>query len=137
MDRRRYPFTIKLDDNGYAYFEVEQQGKIRFFYQKRKKNSKIHRKIRPEEIGSIIINYLRTMAKEFYNSHISEVVISVPAEFDQIQRNFTSKAVELTKMGVRRIISEPTAAALAYGLHQKKGVEYIVVVDVGEFFGLF
>lgn len=74
------------------------------------------------------------MAKEFYNSDISEVVISVPAEFDQIQRNFTSKAVELIKMGVRRIISEPTAAALAYGLHKKKGVEYIVVVDVGGFF---
>jgi molecular chaperone DnaK (HSP70) len=71
------------------------------------------------------------MAREFYGANIGEVVISVPAEFDQDQRIYTSRAVELAKMGVRRVISEPTAAALAYGLHKKKGVEYIAVVDVG------
>lgn len=71
------------------------------------------------------------MALGFYGASIKEVVISVPAEFDQMQRNYTTKAVELTQMGVRRIISEPTAAALAYGLHTKKGVEYVIVVDIG------
>ncbi|KAL3108477.1 hypothetical protein niasHT_015399 [Heterodera trifolii] len=116
-DRKRYPFTIKLDEDGFVYFEVHQKG--------------VKRQIRPEEIGAIIIKYLRKMAQNHFNVNIPEVVISVPAEFDQMQRNYTTKAVELAGMSVRRIISEPTAAALSYGLHSKKGVEYIVVVDVG------
>jgi len=116
-DRKRYPFTIQIDGKGMAFFEVEQLGKIR--------------RVSPEEIGSIIITYLRSIAHEQHGSDISEVVISVPAEFDAIQRNFTTNAVNLAKMGVKRIISEPTAAALAYGLHKKKGVEYIIVIDLG------
>lgn len=87
---------IKLDQDGYAYFEVEQRGEtmcvyfnfwfliFRFF-----------RQIRPEEIGAIIIKYLRKMARDHYDVNIPEVVISVPAEFDQMQRNYTSRAVEL------------------------------------------
>lgn len=71
------------------------------------------------------------MTRESYGADISELVISVPAEFDHLQRNYTSRAIELNKMAIRRIISEPTAAALAYGLHKKQGVEYIVVVDIG------
>lgn len=84
--------------------------------------------------------------------------MSVPAEFGETQRNITGKAAELAGfnvvviythaylsayfttrefsnpgMEVRRVISEPTAAALAYGLHKKKGVENVVVVDLGEF----
>ncbi|KAL3090898.1 hypothetical protein niasHS_007273 [Heterodera schachtii] len=116
-DRKRYPFTIKLDEDGFVYFEVHQKG--------------VKKQIRPEEIGAIIIKYLRKMAQNHFNVNIPEVVISVPAEFDQMQRNYTTKAVELAGMNVRRVISEPTAAALSYGLHSKKGVEYIVVVDVG------
>uniref|UniRef100_A0A183CDE9 Uncharacterized protein n=1 Tax=Globodera pallida TaxID=36090 RepID=A0A183CDE9_GLOPA len=116
-DRKRYPFTIKLDEEGFVYFEVQQRGKTR--------------QIRPEEVGAIIVKYLRNMAEHHFNVNLPEVVISVPAEFDHIQRNYTSKAVGLAGMGVRRVISEPTAAALSYGLHSKKGVEYIVVVDVG------
>jgi len=106
------------------------------------------RKVTPEEVGSIIINYLRAVAEEKYETKIRELVISVPAEFDTDQRTATEAAVGLSTMKVRRMISEPTAAALAYGLHQKKvilcspaphlhlrlsikGVEYIVVVDLG------
>ncbi|CAK5080552.1 unnamed protein product [Meloidogyne enterolobii] len=117
MDRNRYPFTIKLDSEGFALFEIEEKG--------------VKRLIRPEEIGSIIISYLQKMVLEFYGANIKEVVISVPTEFDQMQRTYTNKTVDLAGMNVRRIISEPTAAALAYGLHEKKGVEYIVVVDIG------
>uniref|UniRef100_A0A915DRU6 Heat shock 70 kDa protein 13 n=1 Tax=Ditylenchus dipsaci TaxID=166011 RepID=A0A915DRU6_9BILA len=116
-DCKRYPFTIKLDQDGLAYFEVEQKGQTK--------------KIRPEEIGSIIIKYMRDVAEKLHSKSIKEVVISVPAEFDTIQRNYTGQAAQLAGMEVRRVISEPTAAALAYGLHKKKGVEYVLVVDLG------
>lgn len=89
------------------------------------------RKVTPEDVGSIIINYLKTAAENKYKTPLRQVVISVPAEFDPQQRNYTERAALLASMEVRRIISEPTAAALAYGLHKKKGVEYIVVVDLG------
>uniref|UniRef100_A0A1I8EYL8 Heat shock 70 kDa protein 13 n=1 Tax=Wuchereria bancrofti TaxID=6293 RepID=A0A1I8EYL8_WUCBA len=88
-------------------------------------------KIRPEEVGAIIINYLRKAAEKKYGTKIIWAVISVPAEFDEEQRNATSLAVEKAGMESRRVISEPTAAALAYGLHKKKDVQYIVVVDLG------
>jgi molecular chaperone DnaK (HSP70) len=73
------------------------------------------------------------MVADFYGTNINELVISVPTEFDQMQRNYTSRTVDLAGMNVRRVISEPTAAVLAYGLHEKKGVEYILVVDIGIF----
>lgn len=117
-DRKRYPFTIKLTEKGNAYFEVPL-------------DRGIIKKITPEEVGAIIIGYLRKAAEKKYKTTINQVVISVPAEFDQQQRNFTAKAAEIAGMEVRRIISEPTAAALAYGLHKKKGVEYVLVVDLG------
>ncbi|VDK57625.1 unnamed protein product [Anisakis simplex] len=62
---------------------------------------------------------------------LMNAIISVPAEFNQAQRNATQLAVQRAGMHVARIISEPTAAALAYGIHKKKGVEYIIVVDLG------
>lgn len=133
MDKNRYPFTIKLDGEGFAVFEIEEKGAKRFNLNYFDKNlfSFIFSLIRPEEIGSIIIAYLQKMVADFYGSNIKEVVISVPTEFDQMQRNYTCRTVDLAGMSVRRVISEPTAAALAYGLHEKKGVEYIVVVDIG------
>jgi len=116
-DLKRYPFTIKLDPKGNAYFEIELDSGVR--------------NVSPEEVGSLIIEYLRSAAEKKYKTTIQQLVISVPAEFNEIQRNATGKAAELAGMEVRRIISEPTAAALAYGLHKKKGVEYIIVVDLG------
>uniref|UniRef100_A0AC35GGN0 Heat shock protein 70 n=1 Tax=Panagrolaimus sp. PS1159 TaxID=55785 RepID=A0AC35GGN0_9BILA len=116
-DLKRYPFVVKLDSKGKAYFEVELDSGIR--------------KVTPEEIGSVIIKYLKDIANEKYQTTIPQLVISVPAEFDENQRNYTKKAAELAGLEVRRIVSEPTAAALAYGLHKKKGVEYIVVFDLG------
>uniref|UniRef100_A0A915AZZ1 Heat shock 70 kDa protein 13 n=1 Tax=Parascaris univalens TaxID=6257 RepID=A0A915AZZ1_PARUN len=117
MDRKRYPFSIKLNQSGAAYFEIPLNSGIR--------------KITPEEVGGIIIAYLRKLAEVKYRVPIKQAVISVPAEFGEIQRNATRLAAEAAGMEVRRIISEPTAAALAYGLHKKKGVEYILVVDLG------
>lgn len=136
-DIRRYPFTIKVDSDGFVYFELvgddAHDGDVRL--------------IRPEAVGTIIIQHLLKVAANYRpieekiskssnkkTSPIklhSEIVISVPAEFDLAQRNATCRAVESTGMKVRRVVSEPTAAALAYGLHTKEGVEYVAVVDLG------
>uniref|UniRef100_W6NBY1 Heat shock 70 kDa protein 13 n=1 Tax=Haemonchus contortus TaxID=6289 RepID=W6NBY1_HAECO len=116
-DQKRYPFTIKLDDTGHAFFEVPLDSGNKVLY--------------PEDIGSIIISYLRKSAEKRLKTPLKQVVISVPAEFGENQRNVTGKAAELAGMEVRRVISEPTAASLAYGLHKKKGVESVVVIDLG------
>ncbi|CAJ0607273.1 unnamed protein product [Cylicocyclus nassatus] len=116
-DQKRYPFVINLDDLGRAYFEVPLDSGTKKLY--------------PEEIGSIMIAYLRKAAEKHLKAPLKQVVISVPAEFGESQRNVTGKAASLAGMEVRRVISEPTAAALAYGLHKKKGVESVVVVDLG------
>ncbi|KIH65585.1 DnaK family protein [Ancylostoma duodenale] len=118
-DQKRYPFIIKLDDTGHAFFEIPLDSGTKKLY--------------PQEVGSIIIDYLRTAAEKHLKTPLKQVVVSVPAEFGETQRNVTGKAAELAGMEVRRVISEPTAAALAYGLHKKKGVENVVVVDLGEF----
>ncbi|KAM3719484.1 Heat shockprotein [Dirofilaria immitis] len=118
IDRRRYPFKIELDTEGRAFFVIPLENNV-------------IKKIRPEEVGAIIINYLRKAAEKKYKTQIVRAVISVPAEFSDEQRNATSLAVEKAGMESQRVISEPTAAALAYGLHEKKKVEYIIVVDLG------
>ncbi|MFH4980178.1 hypothetical protein AB6A40_006887 [Gnathostoma spinigerum] len=117
LDQKRYPFTINLDSDGSAVFEIPLNNGIK--------------KITPVEVGAIIVKYLRNAAEKKYGSTIAQGVISVPAEFDQEQRNATEKAANLAGVEIRRVISEPTAAALAYGLHNKKGVEYIMVIDLG------
>jgi stress 70 chaperone-associated protein len=106
-----------LDSEGFAYFEIRTDSGVR--------------RLTPEDIGSIIIKYLRETAEKKYQTKIAQLVISVPAEFDELQRNRTRKAAELAKMEVRRVISEPTAAAMAYGLHKKPNVEYVIAVDLG------
>jgi len=58
-------------------------------------------------------------------------VLSVPAEFDEEQRKATKRAAELIQLKVERIISEPTAAALAYGIHKRNNVRYVLVIDIG------
>ncbi|TMS35563.1 hypothetical protein L596_002941 [Steinernema carpocapsae] len=117
-DQQRYPFAVKLFENGSAYFDIPLSGSER----------KI---VTPEKVGGIIIQYLKSATEKAMNTPISQLVISVPAEFDEEQRNATARAADFADLETRRIISEPTAAALAYGLHKKKGVEYIVVVDLG------
>ncbi|EYC23884.1 hypothetical protein Y032_0014g2198 [Ancylostoma ceylanicum] len=116
-DQKRYPFVVKLDDTGHAFFEIPLDSGTKKLY--------------PQEVGALIIEYLRIATEKHLKTPLKQVVVSVPAEFGETQRNVTGKAAELAGMEVRRVISEPTAAALAYGLHKKKGVENVVVVDLG------
>ncbi|MBI2055557.1 MAG: molecular chaperone DnaK, partial [Candidatus Sungbacteria bacterium] len=85
---------------------------------------------RPEEISAMVLQKLKADAEEKLGQKIEEAVITVPAYFDDAQRKATQAAGEIAGFKVRRILNEPTAAALAYGFNKKKD-EQIVVYDFG------
>ncbi|XP_038657289.1 heat shock 70 kDa protein 13 [Scyliorhinus canicula] len=86
--------------------------------------------VSPEYIGSLLLLELKKMAEQYLGTAVSKAVISVPAEFDERQRNHTVKAAQLAGLDILRVINEPTAAAMAYGLH-KVDVFNVLVVDLG------
>ncbi|KAF1569701.1 Heat shock 70 kDa protein 13, partial [Eudyptes schlegeli] len=110
----RYPFKI-FNNNGSAEFSVATNETFR---------------VTPEHIGSQLLLKLKRMAEGYLGMPVSKAVISVPAEFDERQRNSTIKAANLAGLEILRVINEPTAAAMAYGLH-KADVFNVLVVDLG------
>jgi molecular chaperone DnaK len=85
----------------------------------------------PEEISAMILTKLKTDAEGFLGDKVTEAVITVPAYFDDSQRQATKDAGKIAGLEVKRIINEPTAAALAYGLDKEKADEKIAVYDLG------
>jgi molecular chaperone DnaK len=86
----------------------------------------------PPEISAMVLDTMRQIAESYLGTTITEAVITVPAYFDDAQRNATKAAGKIAGLDVKRIINEPTAAAIAYGFDkQSKGTERIVVYDLG------
>ncbi|XP_067897388.1 heat shock 70 kDa protein 13 [Heterodontus francisci] len=110
----RYQFKV-LYNEGNAEFSVFANESLR---------------VTPEYVGSRLLLELKKMAEEYLGAPVSKAVISVPAEFDERQRNYTVKAAQLAGLDILRVINEPTAAAMAYGLH-KVDVFNVLVVDLG------
>ncbi|OEU46280.1 MAG: molecular chaperone DnaK [Desulfobulbaceae bacterium S3730MH12] len=106
------PFSIVEGTNGSVSVEVEGQ-----IY-------------RPAEISAMILGKMKQTAEEYLGEEVTDAVVTVPAYFNDSQRQATKDAGKIAGLNVQRIINEPTAAALAYGL-DKKGEEKIAVFDLG------
>ncbi|HIZ89692.1 MAG: molecular chaperone DnaK [Mucispirillum sp.] len=110
--KKHLPYKIVPADNGDAWVEIK--GK----------------KYAPQEISAMILQKLKQTAEDYLGETVTDAVITVPAYFNDAQRQATKDAGKIAGLNVLRIINEPTAAALAYGL-EKKGEEKIVVYDLG------
>lgn len=112
-DMGMVPYTITRADNGDAWVEVNGT------------------KIAPQQVSAQILMKMKKTAEDYLGHGVTEAVITVPAYFNDSQRQATKDAGKIAGLEVKRIINEPTAAALAYGLDKKKGDIKIAVYDLG------
>ena len=112
-DIKMVPYTIAKADNGDAW--VEAQGK----------------KMAPPEISARVLMKMKKTAEDYLGEEVKEAVVTVPAYFNDSQRQATKDAGRIAGLDVKRIINEPTAAALAYGMDKKRGDAKIAVFDLG------
>jgi molecular chaperone DnaK (HSP70) len=90
-----------------------------------------HISLHPHQVGSYVINHLMEITSQFLGHEVRSAVIAVPAKFNSAQRQATVQAYKDVGVKVARILEEPVAAALAYGLQKKDEVDYIIVYDFG------
>ena len=112
-DIQMVPYKIVKADNGDAWVEVNGQ------------------KMAPPQISAEILKKMKKTAEEYLGEPVTEAVITVPAYFNDSQRQATKDAGRIAGLDVKRIINEPTAAALAYGMDKAKGDRTVIVYDLG------
>ena len=112
-DAEMVPYKLVESDNGDAWVEVKG------------------RKIAPPEISARVLQKMKKTAEDYLGEDVTEAVITVPAYFNDSQRQATKDAGKIAGLEVKRIINEPTAAALAYGMGQQRGDRKIAVYDLG------
>ena len=109
----RVPYKVVKGDNNSPRVEIDD------------------RKYSPQEVSAIILQKMKQTAEDYLGTSVTDAVITVPAYFNDAQRQATKEAGEIAGLNVRRIINEPTAAALAYGLDKKDKDILVVVFDCG------
>merc|ERR1712164_184231 len=115
-DIKLLPYDIK-DKGGKPYVEVDVKGARKMYS--------------PEEISAMILGKMKEVAEAFLGKDVKNAVVTVPAYFNDAQRQATKDAGTIAGLNVMRIINEPTAAAIAYGLDKKSGEKNILVFDLG------
>jgi molecular chaperone DnaK len=112
-DRDLVPFKIVKADNGDAWVQVKDK------------------KLAPPEISARVLMKMKKTAEDYLGEEVTEAVVTVPAYFNDSQRQATKDAGKIAGLEVKRIINEPTAAALAYGMDKQSGDRKIAVFDLG------
>ena len=112
-DIKMVPYSIVEADNGDAWVEVRGE------------------KMAPPQISAQVLKKMKKTAEDFLGESVTEAVVTVPAYFNDSQRQATKDAGKIAGLDVKRIINEPTAAALAYGMDKKSGDSTIAVYDLG------
>uniref|UniRef100_A0A0B7AB49 Heat shock protein 70 n=2 Tax=Arion vulgaris TaxID=1028688 RepID=A0A0B7AB49_9EUPU len=116
-DMKHWPFTV-TNDAGKPKISVDYKGERKKFY--------------PEEISSMVLTKMKETAEQYLGKTVTDAVVTVPAYFNDSQRQATKDAGTISGLNVLRIINEPTAAAIAYGLDKKVGGERnVLIFDLG------
>ena len=117
-DMKHWPFKVVSAEGGRPKIQVEFKGETKTFF--------------PEEISSMVLIKMKETAEAFLGGPVTDAVITVPAYFNDSQRQATKDAGAIAGLNVLRIINEPTAAAIAYGLDKKSGTERnVLIFDLG------
>jgi L1 cell adhesion molecule like protein len=117
-DKAHWPFTVKSGTGDKPMIEVTAMGETKSFT--------------PEEISAMVLQKMKGIAESYLGEKVTDVVITVPAYFNDSQRQATKDAGLIAGLNVLRIINEPTAAAIAYGLDKKKvGEQNVLIFDCG------
>ncbi|XP_014239186.1 heat shock 70 kDa protein cognate 2-like [Cimex lectularius] len=116
-DMKHWPFMV-VSDGGKPKIQVEYKGEVKRFA--------------PEEVSSMVLTKMREIAEGYLGGKVTDAVVTVPAYFNDSQRQATKDAGAIAGLNVLRIINEPTAAALAYGLDKNlKGEKNVLIFDLG------
>ena len=114
---KHWPFKLISGADGKPTIQVQYKGESKTFS--------------PEEISSMVLTKMKQIAESYLGKEVKNAVITVPAYFNDSQRQATKDAGTIAGLNVMRIINEPTAAAIAYGLDQKGGEKNILIFDLG------
>merc|ERR1712100_310910 len=117
-DMKHWPFTVVSGPGGTPIIEVEYKGENKQF--------------KAEEVSSMVLTKMRDIAEAYLGKEVRNAVITVPAYFNDSQRQATKDAGSISGLNVLRIINEPTATAIAYGLDKKgSGERNVLIYDMG------
>ena len=116
-DIRHFSFNVKPGDGEKCLIEVTHRGELKTFH--------------PEEISAMVLTEMTNIASSYLGEEVKDVVVTVPAYFNDSQRQATKDAAIIAGLNVLRIINEPTAASLAYGLDKNQSNQNVLIFDCG------